>query len=491
MAKDSAFLKKVYDKYLDEDFAYGVSNLNPKREISKGSIDDAKTIEQQVIEEIEKQFAEIKKETAKFVTYKKPVEDEGDDFKTESGGMGGTGGPSEMSGEEQLFQSLGGTDELFYIPGIENDEETPLEREIKQYILKLTPYLGIGIKGSGTGTGAGEGDGDSDSNLEGTLDGIGVLQMNCQGLTFKELLKKKKAEKGEADSADDENPAHGEKGHVCDETCPNFGDGTGDGTGGDGGSGSPDAGNSTEDDSDPGQNTAQNDAAAEADEALLLECALQQCAILQVILIMVRVMSTLKKALAMVLSIVVPIVKIVARAASCWVDPPAAAEVVQLVAEKVAAIIIGLIGQLLQMIWDALKLDCLTSISQSILNQINQILAGINNLTSVTKQISMMASGAVKEMDNALEAIKAAKEKKVAFEDMKKSLGQSMTDAKDAFNKSFTDGDFVNKILPPGYKDLVSATKAIQMSMKQLGKTAGEVKSLSALSKGISETKAL
>ena len=54
MAKDSAFLKKVYDKYLDEDFAYGVSNLNPKREISKGSIDDAKTIEQQVIEEIEK-----------------------------------------------------------------------------------------------------------------------------------------------------------------------------------------------------------------------------------------------------------------------------------------------------------------------------------------------------------------------------------------------------------------------------------------------------
>ena len=59
MAKDSAFLKKVYDKYLDEDFAYGVSNLNPKREISKGSIDDAKTIEQQVIEEIEKQFAEI------------------------------------------------------------------------------------------------------------------------------------------------------------------------------------------------------------------------------------------------------------------------------------------------------------------------------------------------------------------------------------------------------------------------------------------------
>ena len=44
MAKDSAFLKKVYDKYLDEDFAYGVSNLNPKREISKGSIDDAKTM---------------------------------------------------------------------------------------------------------------------------------------------------------------------------------------------------------------------------------------------------------------------------------------------------------------------------------------------------------------------------------------------------------------------------------------------------------------
>lgn len=487
MAKDSAFLKKVYDKYLDEDFAYGVSNLNPKREISKGNIEDAKTIEQQVIEEIEKQFAEIKKETAKFVTYKKAVEEEGDDFKTESGGMGGAGGPNEMSGEEQFFQSLGGTDELFYIPGIENEEETPLEREIKQYILKLTPYLGIGTSAGTSSSGVGAGDSSSDDNLAGTLDGIGVLQMNCQGLTFKELLKKKKAENGEDE---DENPAHGEDGHVCDETCPNYVadvDKEEDITdaSGDSGAGESEGGAS--------ENASENDAAAEEDEALLLECALQQCAILQVILIMVRVMSTLKKALAMVLSIVVPIVKIVARAASCWVDPPAAAEAAQLVAEKVAAIIIGLIAKLLQMIWDSLKLDCVTSVAQSLLNQINQILAGIDSLTSITKQMSMMVGGAKKEFENAIEAVKAAKDKQVALEDMKKSLGQSMTDAKDAFTKSFSneDGALVNQILPPSCKELISATKAIQMSMKQLGKTAGEVKSMADISKGVKNSKLL
>ena len=488
MAKDSAFLKKVYDKYLDEDFAYGVSNLNPKREISKGNLDDAKTIEQQVIEEIEKQFAEIKKETSKFVTYKKAVEEVGDDFKTESGGMGGSGGPTEMSGEEQFFQSLGGTDELFFIPGIENEEETPLEREIKQYILKLTPYLGIGVASSTTSSGTGTGDASSDDNLAGTLDGAGVLQMNCNGLTFKELLKKKKTEKGEDDSEDDENPAHGEEGHVCDETCPNYVadvDKEEEETDTSGDSGSTDDGGAA-------GNAEENDAAVDEDQALLLECALQQCAILQVILIMVRVMSTLKKALAMVLSIVVPIVKIVARAASCWVDPPAAAEAAQLVAEKVAAIIIGLIAKLLQMIWDSLKLDCVTSVAQDILNQINQILAGIDSLTSIGKQMSMMASGALKEMDNALDAIKAAKEKQVALDDLKKELGNSMTAAKDAFTKSFDNenGALLNQILPPGCKELVSATKAIQMSMTQLGKTAGEVKALSAISKGFGETKA-
>lgn len=481
MAKDSAFLKKVYDKYLDEDFAYGVSNLNPKREISKGNIEDAKTIEQQVIEEIEKQFAEIKKETAKFVTYKKAVEEEGDDFTTESGGMGGAGGPNEMSGEEQFFQSLGGTDELFYIPGIENEEETPLEREIKQYILKLTPYLGIGVTSGTSSSGIATGDGDSDDNLAGTLDGIGVLQMNCQGLTFKELLKKKKQEEGEKE---DENPAHGEDGHVCDETCPNYiADTEGEEPEPEP---EPEPETNPENDGGAGGNTSDNDAAVEKDEALLLECALQQCAILQVILIMVRVMSTLKKALAMALSIVVPIVKIVARAASCWVDPPAAAEAAQLVAEKVAAIIIGLIAKLLQMIWDSLKLDCITSVAQSLLNQINQILAGIDSLTSITKQMSMMVGGAAKEFENAAAALKAAKEKKVALDDMKKSLGQSMTDARDAFNKSFSNEDnaLVNQILPPGCKELISATKAIQMSMKQLGKTAGEVKSLADISKG-------
>lgn len=479
MAKSSAFLKKVYDKYLDEDFSYGVSNLNPKREISKGTLDDAKTIEQQVIEEIERQFAEIKKETSKVLTYKKKVEDTGDDFSTESGGMGGTGGPNELSGEEQFFQSLGGTDELFYIPGIENDEETPLEREIKQYILKLTPYIGIATVSTKTSSGITASDSDADSSFAGTLDGIGVLQLNCEGLTFKELLKKKAAEDGE--STDDENPAHGETGHVCDETCPNYDN--------DSSSDSDSSNNNDSSATDPDANTEDNDSAADEDEALLVQCALQQCAILQVILVMVRVMSTLKKALAMVLSIIVPIVKIVARAASCWVDPPAAAEAVQLVAEKVAAIIIGLIGQLLQTIWDSLKLDCVTSVAQSLLNQINQILAGIDSLGSVAKQMSMMTAGAIKEFDNAKAALEAAQNKKHTLEELKTSLNESMTKAKETFKSSFNNDDnsLVNQILPPNCKELVSATKAIKMSMKQLGQTTSETAALYAAAVGFSE----
>lgn len=488
MEKNSEFLKKVYDKYLTEDYSYGVSNLNPKREISKENLEDAKTIEQKVLEEIEKQFAEIKEETNKILNYKKRNDDTGDDFTTSSGGMGGAGGPKEFSGEGQLYSSLGGNS-LFYFPGIDtDDEDSALEREIKQYILKLSPFLGISGTGSGSGGNGVDGSADEDTTGTGILDGVGVLQLNCEGVTFKDLLKKKKDDNNNGNNSNKDNPKHGEPGHVCDSSCPNNPNNPNNGNNGSGSNSGNDDNSNDNSNEDADLNSLDNEKAADEDEQLLLQCALQQLAILQVILILLKVLMNLKKILTLVLSILVPIIKIVSRAASCWVDPPAAAEAIQLIVEKVAAIIIGLIGKILQMIWDSLKLDCLTNVAQDLLNQINQVLAGIDQLSSIGSQMSMMVGGAVKEAEEAAKALEAAKKRAENLKNYKIDEKEMLDAAKKGWDNQFGDKDKVlNQVLPPGAKKLLAATKEIKESMKQLGGKTQEFANFAKMSAGISE----
>jgi hypothetical protein len=57
-------------------------------------------------------------------------------------------------------------------------------------------------------------------------------------------------------------------------------------------------------------------------------------------------------------------------AAQCWINPPAAAQVGQMVAEKIAALLISAIGEVLQMIWDLLEMDCKTEQVQKVLDEI-------------------------------------------------------------------------------------------------------------------------
>ena len=83
--------------------------------------------------------------------------------------------------------------------------------------------------------------------------------------------------------------------------------------------------------------------AANAQEAKAKKCIAQELGILQSILALLKVINTLKKVLLLILSIIVPVVKMIAFAAQCWINPPAAAQVAQMVAEKIAALLISVI----------------------------------------------------------------------------------------------------------------------------------------------------
>ena len=76
-----------------------------------------------------------------------------------------------------------------------------------------------------------------------------------------------------------------------------------------------------------------------------------------------------------------------AFAAQCWINPPAAAQVAQMVAEKIAALLISVIGEIIQMIWDLLDMDCKTEQVQKVLDEINETLSGVDSAVSMTKNL--------------------------------------------------------------------------------------------------------
>ena len=127
--------------------------------------------------------------------------------------------------------------------------------------------------------------------------------------------------------------------------------------------------------------------AANAQEAKAKECIAKELGILQSILALLKVINTLKKVLLLILSIIVPVVKMIAFAAQCWINPPAAAQVAQMVAEKIAALLISVIGEIIQMIWDLLDMDCMTEQVQKVLDEINETLSGVDSVLSVTNNL--------------------------------------------------------------------------------------------------------
>lgn len=120
MADNDEFLKKVYDRYLGTDYTYGVSNLNPKREISKVEIVNPQTEESKILAQVKARLEEIKSVAAVVTSYNTPKTNTNNDFTTTSGNMGGGGGanPATSVSESQAITNSGGMSSVIYVPGI-------------------------------------------------------------------------------------------------------------------------------------------------------------------------------------------------------------------------------------------------------------------------------------------------------------------------------------------------------------------------------------
>lgn len=469
MAKDE-FLKKVYDRYLNTDYEYGVSNLNPKREITPVEVKDTRTEEEQILDLVKARFEKIKEETNSLLKYNLPKKEKTDQFEAELPSPGNSPGrPHETTGV--LPKNAG----RFFIPGITPDNDTdPLLKDIEQKILELTPYLhltGDGeptLPGGKTPTG---GEHETSSKVDKTpFEDVGMFQMNCAGMSFNDLLGADAADKK---ASDDDTSDDGSGNN----------DGDQGGEEGDSGDDSGDDGSSMDSGADDNDLETAEERAAREQAEHIAACAKMNLEFLTVILIILKVVFTMRDVVSVIMAILVPLMKTIARASTCWVAPPNAAEVVQLLAEKASAIGISILGKLLSELLKMLDAQCITAGTVSILNQIMEVLAQASSLPNVVTSVAYSCSSASATIKSEVEKIKGLDDKaKELLEDYKKQIEDGWNSS--AMKELFTNPkDFFNDV-----GDSIKSN-AGGVAKKVIAKTpiAGDVESAAEMTKAIVE----
>ena len=367
MAED--LLRKVYDKYLGSDYEFGDSDLNPKREISKTSLEQIESEEKAIIEKIAERIKLLEAKTSSLPKYKIPEKIDNDNFVTESSGAGLGADPSPEENENELNMkiSLGGNpnDSHILIPSGGNDSQVDfLMKELERVMIPIISMVNLSTNPSST-----LGGGDLLELMNPGCDQYNVNsdEYETSDPNYNKLsLDEENQEDNENESSSNESSE--ETGYSSRKSSSEAAD---------------DAAN--ENNEDRNRNVAER-------EREVIECITKEIPYLSSILATLKYINVIKKVLLLVLTIVVPTVKMIAFAAQCWINPPAAAQVVQMVAEKVAALLITTIGETLQMLWNYLELDCKTEQTQKILDNINEILTDVSSaiISGKNSTISMI-----------------------------------------------------------------------------------------------------
>lgn len=453
------FLRKVYDKYLGSDYEFGDSDLNPKREISKSSLEQLEENEKAILEKIAERLRQLSTQASSLPKYKTSEKVDNDNYTTESSGAGMSADPSPEDNENETNTkvSLGGdpNDTHILLPGSGTNSQVDfLMGEIEKQIISVLSITGSlpPIQG-GTPNG-----GDLTQ-----LFNPGCDEYNSNSDDYEATNSEYEALKDDSSDSDSDSSESSDDTDTSSETRS--------------------ASSAADTLIETLNNNRDTDAAYQNSKAA--KCIAKELPILSSILAILKVVNVLKKVLMLTLSIMVPLVKMVAFASQCWINPPAAAEVIQMVAEKIAALLFTAIGEILQNLWNSLELDCKTEQTQKILDQINEVLAGVsssitsavNSSISFTKQFESMAEQIGKSAESFTNTDgwkKWYEDAQEAFSDTDKDGNKKDNAWKKMANSILADG---KGLTTDGLKALMSKTVSsdIKNSLNKLANTSQSI----------------
>ena len=350
-------LKKVYDTYKSEDWTFTQDNLNPLREVSPRGDEDINELRKRAIDKIAAKVSKIRDDLEAGGIKFKTLEDFASEEQS-SIPFGGESIPQGISPDKimenfKTGKQLNDTDP-FFMPA-RNPLGPDIFKTLTDYIEYLLVSLGADLSGSAD---------DSDIQLiEGMI--YGLLDLGCDNSTIKAIMtniageenKNNDSNLGSSDESDSNKDESDEDDldNAADLSNPN------------------DILNKYADD-----NRRKN----AKDINTLRDCAMKDLTWLLIILIILKIVSLLVNITALAMGIISPIIKNTTLAAGAWANPVGISEIIQMNVEKAMAIMNMAISSIVQLLWNLLNMDCISSGTMSAMDKLNSALSMLLNLRS-------------------------------------------------------------------------------------------------------------
>ena len=393
----TAFLNKVYDVYENRDyFGIGCDNLNPVREIKSSQAEMID--ESQVLNAVKIRLERVKKTVSKL---RLDIEDSIDteeavvsmDTRGDKLPVSAGISPKEAMIRTKMGTPIDATTIFGDIPedSADSSEIDALEKEIQKQIINIIAFASV--SGSGTMSSAGSSiTGGAGSSITGGA-GLDIIDnisspftVDCDGVAT-EITDKENQE-----DEDDQN-----------ESNDNSGGNEGGEGGGEGGGDDNDDDDSLEE-AESAQDEKDDEDEANANEAIM-QCALKELAFLKIILMILKIVKILRMICAYVISTIYIVMDIVQLAAGAWLNPTNIAKIANKIIQRVLAAVVMIIFKLIQKLWNLLNLNCISDLTQDLIDQIKSALSMLEEMKSLCdpNSISFSPSEIIQSLQKSIE----------------------------------------------------------------------------------------
>ena len=360
-------LKKVYDTYKSEDWTFTQDNLNPLREVSPRGDEDINELRKRAIDKIAAKVSKIRDDLEAGGIKFKTLEDFASEEQS-SIPFGGESIPQGISPDKimenfKTGKQLNDTDP-FFMPA-RNPLGPDVFKTLTDYIEYLLVSLGADLSGSA-----------DDSNIQ-LIEGMiyGLLDLGCDNSTVKAIMTNIA---GEENKSNDSNLGSSDESDL-DKNESDESD--------------LDKNESDEDDLDNAADLSNpndilnkyaddNRRKNAKDINTLRDCAMKDLTWLLIILIILKIVSLLVNITALAMGIISPIIKNTTLAAGAWANPVGISEIIQMNVEKAMAIMNMAISSIVQLLWNLLNMDCISSGTMSAMDKLNSALSMLLNVRS-------------------------------------------------------------------------------------------------------------
>ena len=136
-----------------------------------------------------------------------------------------------------------------------------------------------------------------------------------------------------------------------------------------------------------------------------MQCALKELAFLKIILMILKIVKILRMICGYVISTIYIVIDVVQLAAGAWLNPTNVGKIANKIIQRVLAAVVMIIFKLIQKLWNLLNLNCVSDLTQDLIDQIRSALSMLEEIKSLCdpNSISFSPSEIIQTLQKSIE----------------------------------------------------------------------------------------